>query len=209
MARDPHDSERKLLDAGKAILAEVGFGGLSIRAVAGRAGVNLGLVSYHFGGKEAFVRRVAQEVYEDFFRDFSLETAGEPDPLKALRAALLSLARFMRAHRHLVSAMLMDLAREDAEAFRFIRLNGPRHGRIVIGLLKRCMREGLLKRRRMLRTVPFLVGGTIGPILMAEPIVKVAPKLPFDVSRRMVEGELLTDAALEERVDMVLKALQP
>lgn len=209
MAKSDHDGERKLLDAGKAILAEEGFGGLSVRAVAARAGVNLGLVSYHFGGKEAFVRRVAQEVYEDFFRDFSLEARAGTDPLAALRSALLRLVRFIRDHRRMVAGILLDLAQGDPEAVRFVRLNGPRHGRIVAGLLRRCMKVGYLKKRSLMGTAAFVMGASVGPILMAESIVKkIGPKLPFAVTRRLIESELLSDGSVEERVDMVLKALQ-
>ena len=79
MSRPAGDAEQRLINAGKAILEDTGLSGMSVRAVAARAGVNIGLVSYHFGGKEAFVHRVVLEVYEEFFKDFSLEVEGEKD----------------------------------------------------------------------------------------------------------------------------------
>lgn len=208
MPRPSQDSERKLIDAGRSLLEEAGFSGLSVRAVAAKAGVNLGLVSYHFGGKEAFVRRVAQEVYEEFFKGFSLEVAGEKDARKALRGALLTLARFMRDHRGLVAGVIRDMSDGHPEALAFARSNGPRHARIIIGLLKRCMAEGSLKRRPMLRALPFVMGAVVLPSLMAGPLVKVAPKLPFGITRKLVEQNVLSDAALAERVDMALHALE-
>jgi AcrR family transcriptional regulator len=208
MTRPSQDSEKKLLDAGKAILAEQGFGGLSVRAVAARAGVNLGLLSYHFGGKEAFVQKVAQAVYEDFFADFSLEAAGERDPLRALRAAMLALARFIRDHRQMASGLIYDLASGNQAALRFARGNGPRHGRIIAALVKRCMGAGALKKRPLLRVMPFLMAGAVMPSLMAAPLLKAAPQLPFGITRRLVEKNLLEDDALAERVDLTLNALK-
>lgn len=208
MTRPKQDSERKLINAGKAILAEQGFSGLSVRAVAAKAGVNLGLVSYHFGGKEAFVRQVAQSVYEEFFEGFSLEVAGEPDPYRALRSALLRLSKFIRDHRYMAYGLIRDVSEGHAEALRFIRSNGPRHGRIIGGLVKKSMAAGQLQQRPLLRVIPFVMGAVMVPNLMAGPIIKAAPKLPFGVTRRLVEKNVLSDEALAERVDMALSALR-
>ncbi len=60
----------------------------------------------------------------------------------------------------------------------------------------------------MLRTLPFVMGAVILPSLMAGPLVKVAPKLPFGITRKLVEHNVLSDAALAERVDMALHALE-
>lgn len=49
-------TRRKLLKAGKALFAARGFRGVTVRAIACEADVNLSLVSYHFGGKEGLYR---------------------------------------------------------------------------------------------------------------------------------------------------------
>jgi len=46
---DPRDA---LLDAAERLLVEVGYAGISARRLAREAGVNLGLVHYHFGSME-------------------------------------------------------------------------------------------------------------------------------------------------------------
>ena len=56
---DPRDA---LLDAAERLLIEVGHGGISARRLAKEAGVNLGLVHYHFGSME----NVFLEVLERF-----------------------------------------------------------------------------------------------------------------------------------------------
>lgn len=50
------DSKQALLTAGIKIFAEKGFEGATVKDVSDAAGVNVSLVSYHFGGKEGLYR---------------------------------------------------------------------------------------------------------------------------------------------------------
>jgi AcrR family transcriptional regulator len=209
MSRPAGDSEQKLMQAAKAILQEQGLGGLSVRAVAKLAGVNVGMVSYHFGGMEALTRRALQEVYEEFFKDFSLLVDGETDPLAALRAALLRLARFSRDHRKMVISLLRDLLAERPEARKFAFENMPRHGKVISGLLRQCMAKGRLAKHDMGVAMPMIMGSLALPNLMVDGVVAMAPKLPFKMSARLIEKHMISDTAQEKRVDLVLKALKP
>lgn len=58
------DTATRILDAAEALFVEHGFAGTSVRAIAGRADVNLAAAHYHFGSKEGLLgavihRRVA------------------------------------------------------------------------------------------------------------------------------------------------------
>jgi AcrR family transcriptional regulator len=207
MTRPATDSRQRLLDAGRAIFEEAGFSGLSVRAVAARAKVNIGLVSYHFGGKHAFVRAVAQEIYEDFFRDFSLSVEGEKDSLKALRKSLLRLARFVSDHHRLTLTLVREASHGDKDAWNFVRENGPRHGKVIAGLLKRCMAEGKLRKRPVIRVMPFIMGSVVVPCTMVDTLTRLAPRLPFHLTHKLIEANLTSDSALKERVDLALNAL--
>jgi AcrR family transcriptional regulator len=208
MARPAGDAEKRLIEAGKEILESSGFSGLSVRAVAAKAGVNLGLVSYHFGGKAAFVTRVAQELYEEFFRDFNLLVEGETDPERALRKGLLRLAHFVRDHRGLIRGLVMDLATGDENAKNFVLANLPRHGGILAGLALRCKAEGRIADLPMpviMGTLTCLVGG---PTLIAEPMANAKFSGTNFPTRQAIEDSILTDEALELRVDLAMKALK-
>jgi AcrR family transcriptional regulator len=61
-AAERADPRQALLDAAERLLIEVGYGGISARRLAKEAGVNLGLVHYHFGSME----NVFLEVLERF-----------------------------------------------------------------------------------------------------------------------------------------------
>jgi AcrR family transcriptional regulator len=57
-------TRRRILDAASTLVAERGWGAVSTRLVAQRAGVNPALVHYHFGSKEALLRRAVVETIE-------------------------------------------------------------------------------------------------------------------------------------------------
>ncbi|MCC7440955.1 MAG: TetR/AcrR family transcriptional regulator [Bdellovibrionales bacterium] len=52
----PEATRQALLKAGTELFAKHGFDGASVKEIADRAGVNVSLVSYHFGGKEGLYR---------------------------------------------------------------------------------------------------------------------------------------------------------
>lgn len=80
------DREERILDATLALLAEHGISGVSIRAVARKAGVALGLVNYYYGDKVGLIVAALRRIEE---QDVSLvaERADLP-PEERLRSAL-------------------------------------------------------------------------------------------------------------------------
>jgi AcrR family transcriptional regulator len=56
----------KILDVAESLFAEQGFNDTSLRAITGRANVNLASVNYHFGDKKTLVRAVLNRYLEAF-----------------------------------------------------------------------------------------------------------------------------------------------
>ncbi|WP_051361456.1 TetR/AcrR family transcriptional regulator [Desulfuromonas sp. TF] len=54
------DTKQRLLDAAERLFADEGFHNTSLRAITGRANVNLAAVNYHFGSKEALLDAVIE-----------------------------------------------------------------------------------------------------------------------------------------------------
>ena len=52
------DTKEQILDAAEALIAEQGIDAVSLRAITSAAKVNLAAVHYHFGSKDALVRKV-------------------------------------------------------------------------------------------------------------------------------------------------------
>jgi len=212
MSRPSRNTDRRLLDAGRRLLPETGIAGLSLRKVAAEAGVNLGMFYYHFGSKRKFVRRVLQEIYEEFFKGFSLETLGEAPPIERLGKALTSLARFVRDNRKLFLSIFRGVLEEDPEAVRFVKDNLPRHIAIVAGLVERCQKQGVLRPLPVPSAMAFLAGGAIMPNLalglIERTAEKTSPGLPFGVTPARLEPLLASDKAIRQRVKAALKGLR-
>src|SRR4051794_29908241 len=57
-----HDSSReKLLAAARLLFASKGFDGTTVKELSDEAGVNVSLVSYHFGGKDGLYRTCLEQ----------------------------------------------------------------------------------------------------------------------------------------------------
>ncbi|GAB3498168.1 TetR/AcrR family transcriptional regulator [Amycolatopsis cihanbeyliensis] len=76
----------QLVEAGVALLAEGGWPAVTSRGVAERAGANLGLIHYHFGGLLALHAAIARRAGELVINPVIAELLGAPDERAALRA---------------------------------------------------------------------------------------------------------------------------
>ncbi len=59
------ESRDQLLRAAKKVFAEQGYAGATVKEIAEAAGMNISLVSYHFGGKEGLFRTCLEEFGRD------------------------------------------------------------------------------------------------------------------------------------------------
>lgn len=76
----------QLIDAGVELLAERGWPAVTTRAVAERAGANLGLIHYHFGGLQALRLAIAERAGEVIIGPVLAGFLGAPDERAALEA---------------------------------------------------------------------------------------------------------------------------
>jgi AcrR family transcriptional regulator len=108
------ESREKLIEAAETLFSEAGFDGVSIRAIAEAAGVNIALIGYYFGGKEG--------LFTEAFRRSA-------EPINAGRLALLKEIPLRDGRpdlRDLIRAWLVPVFRSDAERTQhhlFIRLS--------------------------------------------------------------------------------------
>jgi len=59
------DTRERILEAALAAFAQQGFDGATTRDIATRAGVNLGLIAYHFGGKDKLWREAVHLAFSE------------------------------------------------------------------------------------------------------------------------------------------------
>jgi len=207
MPRPSRHLDRALIAAGRLLLPEVGCAGLTIRQVADAAGVNIGMFHYHFKTREAFLRAVMQDTYETMFVRFTLEVARPVDasPAEHLRSAFRVLGRFLRDNRKFIARVLADALSGDPVARDFLRDNLPRHATVLAGLLAEGQRRGALRPMPPPQALGFCAGSIAMPILAGGAIVE-SGALPRAAARSLSEA-LLSDAAIEQRIDLALAAL--
>ena len=205
--RPSRNLDRALIAAGRALLEQVGCGGLTIRQVADAAGVNIGMFHYHFKTREAFLRAVLQETYDEMFARLSLEVARPADAsaVAHLRAALRLIGRFVRDNRRFIARVVADALGGDDIARDFLSRNLPRHFSVLAGLVAEGQKTGALKPLPPAQVLGFCAGAIGMPILGAGMAVE-SGRLPKPVLRMLTET-LLADEAIDQRIDLALGAL--
>lgn len=205
MVRPSRNVDQLLIEAGHELLAKTGVRGLSIRQLTEHAGVNLGMFHYHFKTKDAFVRALLEQKYNDMFVNLQMKSKGNTSALENLRASINVLARFARDNRLLLVRLLADAAAGESVALDFLRANMPRHIHVEIGLIKQAQKDGALRALPIPQALAFLVGAVGAPIMVGAAMSQssFSPAL----LRKQLEKFVFTDAAIAERVDMALAGM--
>jgi AcrR family transcriptional regulator len=202
MGRPTGNADKLLIAAGKEIACVTGCSGLRVRDVADRAGVNLGMFHYYFKSKKRFTRILLQEMYEDFFTRLINASREGPDAITQLRNSLRVMGLFVRDDRHLVGALIKDILNGDPEVLRFASKNIPRHATVLKELLLKCQEEKSLMRVPLPQMVGMIFAGLNMPTLIGGAMELTKFQLPTDF--KMV----LSDEAIEQRVDLLLRAFR-
>jgi AcrR family transcriptional regulator len=203
--RPSRNLDRALLAAGRELLPHRGCSGLSIREVAEAAGVNLGMFHYHFKSREAFLKALLQSMYEEMFAQLTFQGAAGRDPLENLRAALRFMGRFVRANRPVLARVLADALCGDPVARQFLRANMPRHLGVMQALVAQAQKAGSIRPIAAQQALGLCAGAIAMPILFGGAIVE-GGALGEAGSRALAET-LLSDAAIDQRIDLALAAI--
>ncbi len=183
----------------------LGCSGLTIRQVAEAAGVNIGMFHYHFRTREVFLRAVMQAAYEEMFAQLAPRAPAQDSARTHLRAALRVIGRFLQANRSLLARILADALGGNAIAREFLRENFPRHLRVIVGLVALGQARGELRPMAPLQAFAFCAGALGMPILFGGALADsdaLDPAFASDMRKAV-----LTEKALDERIDLALAAL--
>lgn len=80
-------TRRQLVDAAVATLTSEGYGGASARTIAKRAGVNQGLIFYHFGSVANLLLAALDAVSEERLHRYGADVSGVTSPTQLVDAA--------------------------------------------------------------------------------------------------------------------------
>ncbi|BBH24391.1 TetR family transcriptional regulator [Paenibacillus baekrokdamisoli] len=102
-----NDSKMRILLAARKLFATKGFDGTTVRQICEEAGVNVALVSYHFGGKE----NMFPALFDSFFFPNEMIAAmdREMDPLEGLKFIISEVTRFRGKDPELISIIQQEV----------------------------------------------------------------------------------------------------
>ena len=205
MPRPSRHLDRALVAAGRELLPVHGCSGLTIRQVSEAAGVNAGMFHYHFRTREAFLRAVMQNAYEEMFSRLTLGIAKEATATANLRTAFRVLGRFLLDNRALMARILADALAGDEIAREFLKDNFPRHLGVLMMLVEAGQTAGELRPMAATQAVAFCAGAIALPILVGGSIADSGTLDPAFAAG--LRADILSEVGLDERIDLALAAL--
>jgi TetR/AcrR family transcriptional regulator len=110
-AADPEQTRAAILDAAEEELADHGFRGARMVAIARRAGVTHGLLHYYFDSKEGLYEAVVRRLFEHHLRLF--ERLRESGSVPTAREVVLKSFDLFLDHPNQVRIMLWEMASGD------------------------------------------------------------------------------------------------
>lgn len=196
MGRKSQDLDKKLILIGQTLIQEVGVSKVSMREVARLAEVNLGMLSYHFKGKDDFILKCLDHLYAPFvaeLEEINLDEMKEHD----FELFLFKLGQFSRNNRKLILLLIKDMLSQDEVVKTFITQNFTRHFQLTMKALRSYLKvphEDHKKIENPMKLIIALVGG---------------PSLINGFQECVFDKETSeTDEQLKERIKFVCSAMK-
>ena len=87
------------------VIAEVGYVKASLAAIAVRAGISKGVISYHFSGKDELMVTIVETIYGEAAAHIVGRMEGLESPTELVRTHVTAAAEYMRERRSHVAAL--------------------------------------------------------------------------------------------------------
>jgi len=190
-AEASEDTRERILAAALATFSERGFDGASTRQIAARAGVNLGLLQYHFGSKQDLWRAAVERAFAEL-RGGLEEVLGAP-----------ALADERPRARRLVRGYVRFVAR-NPEFVRIMHDEGKRRGPRMRWLVDHHVKplyeafRGLLERAQRHGTLPAHVDALHFHYVLIGAVGLIFHQAEVEAHAEAVEHLLLGPAATED-----------
>lgn len=102
------DTRTRMIDAATPLFAKHGLNGVSVRSLASAAGVNLSMISYHFGGKEGLYAEILRKQFEGFRYIDDIAKSDLP-PMELFELYIRGTIRRYRKNPHLLRFYVSEL----------------------------------------------------------------------------------------------------
>lgn len=187
----------RILDAADEVLAEEGYAGASMRAVAERAGVNKALVFYHFDDKRTLFDRVLERYYAAHFTALRDAFEAEGSTRERLHRLLDAYVTFMRDHQR-YPRLVQQILTSSEDQSDVVKANlRPLAEWVERALADLCPPDGPLAARQFFVTFSSLVTGyfTYAPVFGTT--WAVDPMAPAALEARRMHLHWLMDTMVD------------
>ena len=134
----PRDTRTKILSAAPPLFARHGMNGVSIRTLASAAGVNLSMISYHFGGKEGLYAEILKGQFEKFRYIDDIAKSDRP-PLEKFEMYIRGTIRRYRENPYLLRYYVSELSNPTACFKTIVRPTVQK----VLKILREAIQQGI------------------------------------------------------------------
>jgi AcrR family transcriptional regulator len=100
----------QIVAAAVEVIAEVGYAKSSLAAIAVRAGVSKGVISYHFSGKDELMETIVETIYREAAAHIVARMEGLESATELVRTHVTAAAEYMRERRQQLAALGQILA---------------------------------------------------------------------------------------------------
>jgi len=100
--RQPTDAKVRIRNAAVGLFARKGFAAVGVREIADKAGVQLSMINYYYGGKLGLLREIIKEFHERYFQALGIATTGSQtgeDPLPVEERVRTSVRNIIKLYR--------------------------------------------------------------------------------------------------------------
>ncbi len=157
------------------MLRQKGAASLSIREVAKKSGVNLGMFNYYFKDKNEFIKSILEDTYSPFIAELTKhQTHG-------LEEVLFSMAKFSRNHHQTILSLLGDALAGERNVVRFLQKNFTIHFAILFDELTNHFEDNKYDSKYLEHAFRFLVSSVGLPNLMLGFKIKMNPRLKQEI----------------------------
>jgi AcrR family transcriptional regulator len=125
-------TQAAILRAARELFALHGYDGASVRAITGRAGVNLGAIAYHFGSKQALFEAVTGAVASGAREKVLQATESAGAPLERIEAVIRAFFTYLYENPEVPKLVIHTLVSRDAM---------PEAGRGIMGTNLRALAQ--------------------------------------------------------------------
>lgn len=194
--RKREETARRIVKAARRTFAQRGFHGASTRDIASEAGTNQGLITYHFGTKDALWRAAADSLFEELGGRLTerINVNRSPDKRENARESIREFVRFSAEHPEFFWLMVDEGKSADERLAWLVESHlRPRFNAITEYLL----RESDYSEEDLPHAFYALAGA-------ANLIFAVAPEC-----RQLTGIDPMKKAAVERHADLVARLIVP